>query len=571
MFWLRHISALLLVAAPAAALMLWNLGARYFWQDEAATAVLAERLLKYGRPLGYDGRNLITMDWYVEGAESSIPSGAAAESIDYFVARGDFRDDTTWTGQPWGQFVLAAASMAMLGKSTWGARLPFALCGVGVAVVLYSFIRKRFCDPAMSVAALLLLLGNVYWVLHMRQCRYYAPASLLLLVTFVAYVRWRARDRWGGAAFVFSAWCFFQCDFGTFWPVMAVLTVDGLWSFRGRRYEFLGAMAALAALLGPWIWYYEILERLKPRLADSAQSVWILLMSFNQYQLPLIVMPVCLWFAWRARRAQSMPTGATHAIVLAAAIVAAILIWVPLVAPYPFYRYLAVATPLSCLLVSYILAGLIDVALRHKAASDLRVACSVVLAGLLLVTQVAAAPANLALMAGQSSVHISLGFWRPDLRTLYVDLRNIGPDPNREIVAELTPKLRPGDAVLTDVEDAPLMFYTDAEVRGGLATFRSDDTSVPPPRFIIIRSTGQMGRDAIRRQLARHTWRKLPVWIPAERFGNIPDPLFHRARTLGQDLPNLVIYELAPPERGGRRIELKSRSPSEPASDRAEP
>ena len=53
----------------AALLLLWGLGNSYLWQDEAATAVLAQRTLRYGRPLAYDGVNLITIDHFA--AESS--------------------------------------------------------------------------------------------------------------------------------------------------------------------------------------------------------------------------------------------------------------------------------------------------------------------------------------------------------------------------------------------------------------------------------------------------------------------------------------------------------------------
>ncbi len=555
-YWLRHAVVLLLVVTPATALMLWNLGARYLWQDEAATAVLAERMLIHGKPLGYDGRNLITMDWYIEGDDDSIATHSAAEAIEYFVSRGDFRADTTWTGQPWGQFVLAGTSLALLGKSTWAARLPFALCGIASTVVLLLFVRRRFGDPVISVTAPLLLLGNVFWVLHMRQCRYYAPASLLLLLTYVTYLRWRRGARGGGVVFVFVAWCFFQFDFGTFWPVMLVLIADAAWSLRGRRVEVASAMASLLILLGPWIWYYELFARLKPRLSDPAQTVWILLMSFNQYQLPLFVVPVCLWFAWQRYRAGREVAGVAHAIVLASIIIVAILIWVPLVSPYPFYRYVVGLTPLSCLLLSYIVARVIDVVTQQQAAHDVRVAFALPLAGLLIFTQLAALPGNLALSAVQSSVRNSPGFWRPELRALDVDLRNIGPDPTLEVVAELKPRLKSGDAILADVEDIPLMFYLDAEIRGGLAGFRSADASAPPPRFIILRTASLRSRETVRGELRRGTWSQLPVWIEAERFGNIPDPMFHRFRALGQDQPKLLIYAATPPERGGRSIEL---------------
>jgi predicted membrane-bound mannosyltransferase len=40
-----------IIASLAAILLFWGLSDRYLWQDEAATAVLSARLLKFGRPL----------------------------------------------------------------------------------------------------------------------------------------------------------------------------------------------------------------------------------------------------------------------------------------------------------------------------------------------------------------------------------------------------------------------------------------------------------------------------------------------------------------------------------------
>src|SRR5215472_16946555 len=54
----------LLIGGAAAVLLFWNLTDTYLWQDEANTAVLAVRLLRHGKPLAYDGRNLISDDNY---------------------------------------------------------------------------------------------------------------------------------------------------------------------------------------------------------------------------------------------------------------------------------------------------------------------------------------------------------------------------------------------------------------------------------------------------------------------------------------------------------------------------
>jgi len=109
-----------------ASILCCNLGARYLWQDEADTAVLAQRMMSYGRPLAYDGRNLITLDLYFPEKAQELPTGDPAEAVQYHVQRGDFKADTAWIGHPWGQFIVAGASLALFGHDTVPARLPFA-------------------------------------------------------------------------------------------------------------------------------------------------------------------------------------------------------------------------------------------------------------------------------------------------------------------------------------------------------------------------------------------------------------------------------------------------------------
>lgn len=115
-----------IIIFAASVLLLWNLDYKYLWQDEAATAVLASRMLKSGKPLAYDGLNLITTDLFDENDAKTVDqrTASANSAIDYYVRKGDFRRDLSWKWQPWGSFVLCALSLEVLGKTTLAARLP---------------------------------------------------------------------------------------------------------------------------------------------------------------------------------------------------------------------------------------------------------------------------------------------------------------------------------------------------------------------------------------------------------------------------------------------------------------
>lgn len=107
----REIATQFGLAAVAGVLLFWGLGEKYLWQDEAATAVLASNLLKFGKTLSYDGVNLVTVDFYLT-EDGGIDQRARdpKTAVEYYIRRGDLRRDTAWIWHPWGQFAVAAAA-----------------------------------------------------------------------------------------------------------------------------------------------------------------------------------------------------------------------------------------------------------------------------------------------------------------------------------------------------------------------------------------------------------------------------------------------------------------------------
>ncbi|MDD5204706.1 MAG: glycosyltransferase family 39 protein [Desulfobacterales bacterium] len=131
------------------------------------------------------GVNLITTDNFSkeDGGHVERRTASVQAAIHYYVRRGDLKEDTTWKWQPWGQFVVAAASLKMLGDNTAAARLPFALAGVATVLLLYRLVRRQFDSVLMSTIAAVMLAANAYWALHSRQCRYNSLSGLFLVLT----------------------------------------------------------------------------------------------------------------------------------------------------------------------------------------------------------------------------------------------------------------------------------------------------------------------------------------------------------------------------------------------------
>ena len=122
---------------------------------------------------------------------------------------------------------------------------------------------------------------------------------------------------------------------------------------------------------------------------------------------------------------------------------------------------------------------------------------------------------------------------RHELRILAADLGQRYGDPNGILVDYLRQHLRPEDEVVVNYEDAPLMFYLDNKVRGGIACFRVEDD--PPPRFLILRqSVGFTHGEVYSRLGFTRQWKRHETGAPDVTWGNNPDPWCHVSRQLDE-------------------------------------
>jgi len=534
----REILTQAILALLAAVLLFWGLGDKYLWQDEAATAVLAERLLKFGRPLAYDGVNLVTIDYFATQDTGTIGdrTGDPKRAVDYYIQRGDFKPDTTWIWQPWGQFVAAAIGLRLLGATTLAARLPFALAGLATVLLLYRLVRRYSYSWLMASVSAVLLLSNAYWILHARQCRYYSLSSLLLVATLMAYLRWQGGRRWGARAFVLAAWCWFQVDYGTVWPVFAVLFLDALAARRRtfRRTAMVGL--ALSAAMAPFLYYYQLWGRNMEPMRDRGEIFSINLFNTNEYVAPvLLVLAAVLLVAWRWKRLEA---GERHTVAIACAILPALLLWVPEVTPEAFLRYTIMAAPLGSLLGAWVLVR----------GCGARVARFAWWGALVLVATPFASLPGRALVPDFDRYEAKL-LWRSELPMMASEIFGHRPDPNRLTVEWLRRNAAPSDEILINYEDLPLMFYLPNPIRGGIPAFRAEDDAKSPPRFVVLRRSVEfVHKPVFEREIQRYQWAEAPVKIPDLIWGNNPDPM------MWEQYPDEMTYLYL-----ARRVDGKSR------------
>jgi 4-amino-4-deoxy-L-arabinose transferase-like glycosyltransferase len=525
-FDLKEWMVFLFIMIAGAVLLFFNLDAKYLWQDEAATAVLGERLLKFGKPLAYDGINLITMDTYLQKEIPQLDAiaGNADAAIRYYVNRGDFKSDTTWIGQPWGQFVIAGASIGLLGRNTLAARIPFSLAALLTVALLYFFVRKQFKNILVAQVAAAMLVANVYWVIHSRQCRYYSPSGLFLILTLMAFARWQAGRPRGGALFIAAAWCWFQIDYGTFWPMIAILLVIALitaWP-QVRRTLLIGGV--LGITLAPWIWYYQLFGRLKASDYPWIDKFLLNLFHMNQFLMPgviLLAAAILLWF-----RRKAIPSGILQVLVASLAMFLIALVWIPSVSPYAFYRYLVQLTPLAVIVIAWLAGeGINWAASKYDGRWRPVLAMMVILflAFCPLLSNVMTYPLDPYLSNLNASPRGIL--LRSEWKALWEEVFRPQLDPNRVIVEKLKSEASPADKILVNYEDIPLMFYLRNPISGGISCFRVEDSSRAIPRFLVYRrSVSFTYSTPFIREINRYQWKMEPSKAPDIPWGDIPEP-----------------------------------------------
>lgn len=240
--WAARLAALVRRHAFLAAVALANLsltlagvGNAYLSIGEGNTAQLGKNVLRFGYPKVWDGHYLV-----VPFYDSTVNSQLA------------------WVAHPWLQYYVAAAGVALFGPTGLGARFFFVVCGtLAVVAVYYLALRLSRSVRLAQLSALVLALNPVFW-LYSRQSRYYAPTMLLLVVTTLAYFRWRERPAAGRLAlFVASSALLFHSLFTPWAFLMLGLGLYYLAADRSRATfpSFALAVVAIAALTLPWFLY----------------------------------------------------------------------------------------------------------------------------------------------------------------------------------------------------------------------------------------------------------------------------------------------------------------------------
>ena len=241
--WLRLSLAVLVIATT----YLYRLDRPLLWLDEAQTGVVARNILHCGIPSAFDGRNAALC--------------ATGRTID---------TELRFKQIPWLQFYVGAASAALFGSDTGGARVLFAVAGILAFFPLYAVLKPRLRQPAF-MAALALLAPQT--VMFQRNARYY-PISILLYAVLLWLL---SRDFQSRKRQCLAVSTVFVLLFHT-QTVVALGCAVALLLFcllTRRNALFVCLIPAGAGFLSWFLWY----QLLAPTLGDS--GLYLPLMKIN--------------------------------------------------------------------------------------------------------------------------------------------------------------------------------------------------------------------------------------------------------------------------------------------------
>jgi 4-amino-4-deoxy-L-arabinose transferase-like glycosyltransferase len=501
----------------AAILLFWGLGDRSLWQDEAETALLGKNILHFGRPLAFDGANVISQE-----------------------ASKEFGPDYLWRWSPWIQLYIAAGSFAVLGPTTLAARLPFTVLAFLAIPLTYRLARRLFDSIAAARLSALFLALSAPFLLYARQSRWHGPAYLLLACLLLCLDGMR-RGRWPAVlGFAVCAAIFFYTNFFVAIGVLAALAAATLAAvpaatpfYRPDRRLLVSLATAYAltaaACLPGLLFFNSFREGANFDPARVYQQLAIYSAACLTFVLPLPVIIVLVYFLLKGRVVTGFPQDWRQSVLFLLAFSLAYVLYLSL-GPWMMFRYMTVLLVPAALLIGVAVYGIMQ---WNRVAG-------VVVVLLLICT---------------NAIHLlPLGYLPKTAKVTYSTVSNfpsVGPVgfplacylcelvyPIKDSEAILADYLREhasrNDVVLAQYGDLPLQFYTGLRVIGGM-----QGQPLPTnPDWIVQRgfvlspdSPGKDGsvRDFILSEIPGHEY-MIVLTAPDLMLGNSPEPQFHLYR-----------------------------------------
>lgn len=419
-----------LVILISSFLLLYNLDDRLLWGDEAETALLAVNITKTGLPKVTDGKNEITL--YGMGIDSN--------------------GDHIWTHRPFLDQYLTAVSFLTFGKNTFAARFPFALIGILTIALLAAVTYRIYNDRCIALMTALLLGSNIVFLLHVRQCRYYAIIMFLQVVFFYGYHRLINRQAVSGSILISVALVGqFYCNYIVIAGNIIGLMLISLCFIKRRLfilYNVLISIFILAICSAPWLMYAKPFNQASAiGLHYFWEDLWYYTSVVHYYAIPLVILLIPLLLFVKA-----MVTNKLNGFKCVAK-ESELLIWILIPSTILFLscvslrsmRYIIPLLPLSAVITASILT-------YHVSRKSIRYTLFTVLCFTNVISALTVGNLNPGTL-----LHIPIVEFVKEITQSYQDRLS-------DVVSYLKQNGNPEQSVLVSDPEFPLIFYTEMRI-----------------------------------------------------------------------------------------------------------
>jgi hypothetical protein len=558
-------------------LIFYRLDYPFLWVDEADTAVLGKRIMAFGVPKVWDGRNFV------------MPLMHPHMAINYT----EFNSNLVHRMLPWPQFYIAAASISIFGNNTLACRLPFALIGLICFIYYLSFCGRYLKLGRLYYLPGLLLLFSIPFFLHVRQCRYYSLNIFLTLLFVDSFILLTRKKKYSplyfalaGTAFIFittgMALIPLLCAFALYILFKPKKRFDLKYMLKGLGFLAIGCMLFLAFRIYivetsiPMIFQFGLLHFLS--------QLFYYVNGINSWFFPLIILLILIILIlvnrdknYKYEVSDVFKNDLLHLFGLI--VILQLIFFANLIGTQ--FRYLIHIVPFLLMLLAYALFLIYKknkliyaLVLLCFLFTDLIGRCATRLPFFALAKiakknnsisslltndrfiNYTAACSRTPLAEGQTDRNknatltdfiakyekIDMGY------PYFVFLRKITkpyPDVNTCIVKFLMKNSKKDEIVVTNYAPEPIMFYTDLITRGGpraiglglyhrrriggISTefFRQLGISeVKNPRWVLVRKNWQF-QDELMKIVSSGSYKKIVLDCPDSPWGNNPNPNYY--------------------------------------------
>ncbi len=494
-YWKSHTLPVAILTLLSGVLLLADLGDGYLWQDEAQSALVSRSVLIYGVPKATDGKN----------------SFAQVQDAEYGANK-------IWKFHPWLPFYATAASYAVLGESTFSARLPSALAGICTVVFLYFLAFKLTRDQRTAFLSGLLLTLSVAFLLLTTQCRYYGLSIGFSVLGALGFLRLIRGEKGGFWLFLISTFLLFHSHY-IYCASLFISLLIYTWFFaRDQLTKVVKGMAIVTVVNIPAIIWHGNVEQKNEGEFLAFNKTFDFLSAFtghiDQFLVPgpLLLFLGILAGVGLLKTSNSKPESQVpfRTLALPAIFSVMTMVLVAVLVHKPYFRYIGPVLPFFFLILAVLIRW------------------SMVIHWLVGI--------------GLIGVWLATG----DLKKYMQEMTQDYYGPMEGITQFLNQYAKPTDTVAIPFGDLPVKFYTDLHVIGGLSD--KDYKQAVNADWIILRKNSIMEADA---QMKEYLVNNLNMDLYRQTKINYPDIPYQN-----REVPNMHHFK---PVRNAPKVRILKR------------